>query len=180
VIYVSWDNAQKFVQWLSDKTGQPYRLPTESEWEYAARAGTTTPFWTGATISTEEANYDGNLSYGSGAKGVYREATVAVDDPLFPANPFGLHHVHGNVREWVQDCYSTSYAGAPSVGALAVEIERRRQLWGLLAAERPERVLRGGSWVDYPRNLRSAVRVRGAPVVRYDDLGFRVARMLTP
>jgi formylglycine-generating enzyme required for sulfatase activity len=144
-------------------------LPTEAEWEYAARAGTTTPFWTGDTISPEQANYDGNYTYGSGKKGVYRERTVAVDDPGFPANPFGLSHVHGNVWEWVQDSYRDSYDGAPLDGSLAVE-----------AVDAPGRVRRGGSWGIDPRVLRSAYRVRDAPDVRSNFVGFRVARALTP
>ena len=121
VINISWDDAQSFVEWLSRQTGEAYRVPTEAEWEYAARAGTTTPFWTGPTISTTQANYDGNYIYGSGDKGTYRQRTVTVDDPLFPANPFGLLHVHGNVWEWVQDCYANSCEGAPADGSMAVD-----------------------------------------------------------
>ena len=109
VINVSWDDAKAYVRWLSDKTGKPYRLPSEAEWEYAARAGTSNPFHFGSTISTSQANYDGNYMYGGGVKGVYRERTVTVGS--FPANPFGLHDVHGNVREWVEDCWNGNYAG---------------------------------------------------------------------
>ena len=167
VVCVSWKDARAYVAWLAEETGKTYRLPTEAEWEYAARAGTTTPFWTGATISPEQANYDGNYSYGGGFRYVYRQRTVAVDDPTFPANPFGLHHVHGNVWEWVQDSYCDSYRGAPLDGSIAVE-----------AADAPVRVVRGGSWDDDPRNLRSAARVRLAPGDRSSNVGFRVARML--
>ena len=169
VIDVSWNDAQEFVSWLSRQTGESYRLPTEAEWEYAARGGTATPFWMGATISTAQANYDGNFAYGQGVKGGYRQKTVAVDDPTFPANPFGLLHVHGNVLEWVQDCYAHSYDGAPSDGQEAVSRN-----------DCSERVLRGGSWYTYPRNLRSAFRDGFAPVDRDSFIGFRVARMLTP
>ncbi len=169
VVCVSWLDAQTYVGWLAQRTGQPYRLPTEAEWEYAARAGTTTPFWTGATISTAQANYDGNHVYGSGAAGIDRQGTVAMDEPTFHANPFGLHHVHGNVFEWVQDSYAGSYEGAPLDGHLSVERD-----------DRPGRVLRGGSWTNNPRILRSASRGGYAPDVRYNDVGFRVARMLTP
>jgi hypothetical protein len=97
VINVSWNDAQDFVRWLSAKTGQTYRLFSEAEWEYAARAGTTTPFSFGATISTAQANYDGNHTYGGGVKGEYREKTAPVGS--FPANAFGLHDMHGNVWE---------------------------------------------------------------------------------
>jgi formylglycine-generating enzyme required for sulfatase activity len=169
VIKASWEDAQAYAAWLAKQTGEPYRLPTEAEWEYAARAGTTTPFWTGATISAEQANYDGNYTYGAGRKGIYRERTVAVDDLVFPANPFGLYHVHGNVWEWVQDSHRDSYAGAPSDGSIVVE-----------DPDSPGRVLRGGSWVNYPRDLRSAYRVRLAPDDRNVYVGFRVARALTP
>lgn len=169
VINVSWWDARAFAAWLSDRTGQPYRLPTEAEWEYAARAGTTTPFWTGATISTAQANYAGNLAYAGGSKGIYRMQTMLVDDPSFPANPFGLRHMTGNVREWVEDCYVYDYGAAPADGRLAVD---RSDCRG--------RVLRGGSWSVIPGNLRSAYRDRIAPVVRVSNVGFRVARMLAP
>ena len=169
VACVSWLDARAYVDWLAERTGQPYRLPTEAEWEYAARGGTATPFWTGATISTGQANYNGSYIYGPGAKGVYRQGTVAVDDPSFPANPFGLCHVHGNVWEWVQDCYADSYRDAPLDGHQALDRN-----------DCPERVLRGGSWNDDPRDLRSANRDGFAPDVRYVFIGFRVARMLTP
>lgn len=168
VVCVSWQDARAYVRWLAHQTGQPYRLPTEAEWEYSARGGTATPFWTGATISTAQANYDGNYIYGAGAKGIYRRGTVAVDDPSFPANSFGLSHMHGNVWEWVQDCYVDSYSGAPKDGHVSPDRDNC-----------PERVLRGGSWYDFPRYLRSANRGRNAPVVRVFNLGFRVARMLT-
>ena len=111
-IHVSWEDAQIYVRWLSGKTGKHYRLLSESEWEYVARAGTRTPFHTGSTISTDQANYDGNHVYGpSGRKGVYRRKTVPVGS--FPANAYGLHDVHGNVWEWVQDCWNGNYQGAP-------------------------------------------------------------------
>jgi formylglycine-generating enzyme required for sulfatase activity len=169
VVCVSWLDAQAYVGWLAERTGQHYRLPTEAEWEYAARAGTVTPFWTGATISPAQANYNGNLTYAGGPKGVYRQGTVAVNDHSFPANPFGLHHMHGNVREWVQDCYVDSYRGAPLDGHLSVE----RDIPGV-------RVVRGGSWDESPGYLRSAIRFRYARGGRINDTGFRVARMLTP
>jgi formylglycine-generating enzyme required for sulfatase activity len=151
---------------LSAKTGQAYQLPSEAEWEYAARAGTTTPFWTGATISTGQANYDGTSIYGVGRKGDYRERTVAAGS--LPANPWGLHEVHGNVWEWVEDCYHDSYKDAPADG----------RAW--VSNGCPSRVVRGGSWGSVPRDLRAAVRGRRAPGLRLFFAGLRVARMLTP
>jgi hypothetical protein len=135
----------------------------------ARRAGTTTPFWTGATISTDLANYDGNYTYGDGKKGAYRKKTVRVDDPSFPANRFGLHHMHGNVWEWCEDCWHGDYAGAPTDGSA----------WTTNCAS-SARVVRGGSWVNDPGNLRSASRYGVGPDDRYNNTGFRVARMLTP
>ena len=166
VINVSWEDAQAYVTWLSEKTGQGYRLLSESEWEYAARAGTTTPFHTGATITTDQANFDDNFTYNGSAKGEYRRETVAVGS--FPANRFGLHDMHGNVWEWVEDCYHDNYSGAPADGSV----------WTSGKCEK--RVLRGGSWSDGPDHLRSAIRIWSTPDDRDFDIGFRVARTLTP
>ena len=166
VINVSWEDATVYVDWLSRQTGEHYRLLSEAEWEYAARAGTTGPFHFGSTISTDQANYSGNFTYGSGRKGVERRSTVPVGS--FPANAFGLHDVHGNVWEWVEDCWNDSYAGAPSSDSASVSGG-----CGL-------RVLRGGSWFDHPRNLRSASRYGYSYVLRNVDNGFRVSRTLTP
>ena len=168
VIYVSWDDAQLYVEWLSRKTGQTYRLPTEAEWEYAARAGTTTPFHTGETISPQQANFDGSHGYPGGSEegGVYRRQTVPVGS--FAPNAFGLHDVHGNVWEWVQDCYG-SYANAPTDGSSS-EVGSCR-------------VLRGGSWDNDPGDIRSASRIRYDAGHRgYHDgiTGFRVVRTLAP
>lgn len=164
VINVSWDDAQAYVRWLSQKTGKPYRLLSESEWEYAARAGTSTPFSTGQTITTGQANFDGNYTYNGSSKGVYREKTVSVGS--FAANAFGLYDMHGNVHEWVQDCWTNNYNGAPNNGG-AVE--------GNNCASR---VLRGGSWNYSPGILRSAYRNYISPVLRVHFYGFRVARTL--
>jgi formylglycine-generating enzyme required for sulfatase activity len=166
VINVAWEDAAAYCAWLGQRTGQAYRLPSEAEWEYACRAGTTTPFWTGATISTEQANYDGNFAYGPGGTGVYREQTTPVDS--FAANAWRLHDMHGNVWEWCQDCWHESYAGAPWDGSA----------W--LQGDCSLRVVRGGSWVDRPRVLRSANRGRLEPHDRHYFLGFRAARTLTP
>ena len=145
VVCVSWEDAQAFVRWLSSETGQDYRLLTESEWEYAARAGTKGPFHFGSTISTDQANYNGNDTYGNGRKGVYRKRTVPVGS--FPSNKFGLHDMHGNVWEWVEDCWHGDYSGAPTDGSAWTS-------GGIC----DWRVLRGGSWNDKPRNLRAANR----------------------
>ena len=166
VINVSWNDSQGYTAWLSKKTGKTYRLLTEAEWEYAARAGTMTPFSTGATISTDQANYDGNYTYGSGKKGQYRRRTVEVGS--FQANEFGLHDVHGNVREWVQDCYQSSYAGAPTDGRSVADASRCR------------RVVRGGYWLNIPQNIRSASRDGTHPDLRSGVGGFRLARTLNP
>ena len=166
VIYVSWDDAQSYVRWLSRMTGERYRLLSESEWEYVARAGTTTPFHFGWTISTAQANYDGDYAYGSGRKGRYREKTVSVGS--FSANAWGLYDVHGNVWERVGDCWNGSYTGAPAEGSA----------W--TRGDCAKRVLRGGSWLSVPRYLRSASRGRKTAGDRSSNVGFRIARTLTP
>ena len=167
VVCVSWGDAQAYVRWLSGKTKQGYRLLSESEWEYVARGGTTSPFHTGLTISTDQANYDGNDTYGTGREGVYRERTVEVGS--FSPNAFGLHEVHGNVWEWTQDCWNESYSGAPADGGAW----KRR-------GDCSRRVARGDSWYNEPRYLRSAYRGRNTTGDRNYNLGFRIARTLTP
>ena len=215
VINVSWEDAQSYMRWLSRKTGKVYRLLSESEWEYAARAGTETPFHTGRTISTKQANYDGNFTYGTvaavgasvaaaggvlgagvvgapvaaavgvlgtgvvgalggilsgyrdGQEGQYREQmTTPVGS--FEPNRFGLYDVHGNVCEWVEDCWNESYDGAPTDGSA----------WESEDCDCAQRLLRGGSWVSGPQLLRSAYRFRGSAGSRNDLIGFRVARSL--
>ena len=166
VVNVSWKDAQGYVDWLTRRTGERYRLPSESEWEYAARAGTTTPFHTGSTISTEQANYDGSQTYGAGRAGRYRKRTVPAGG--FAPNRFGLHDVHGNAWEWVEDCWNDSYRGAPSDGSA----------WESGSCK--SRVLRGGSWNVEPSDLRSAFRVRNTTGARFDASGIRVVRALAP
>ena len=166
VACVSWKDARSYAGWLSRKTGKGYRLLSESEWEYSARAGTTGPFHTGWTISTDWANYRGGSVYGSGPKGVYRRKTVPVGS--FAPNGFGLHDMHGNVWEWVEDCWNVRYAVAPADGSPRENGECGR------------RILRGGSWGGKPRNLRSAVRFGVETGVRYVIYGFRVAWTLAP
>ena len=166
VINVSWEDAKAYVEWLSRKTGKGYRLLSESEWEYVARGGTTGPFHTGSTISPSQANYDGNYTYGSGRKGRHIGKTVQVGS--YPPNRFGLHDVHGNVWEWVEDCWNWSYAGAPTDGSA----------WE--SGNCSGRVLRGGSWSNLPRNLRSAYRYLSTTGSWLNNVGFRIARTLTP
>ena len=165
VVCVNWHDAQAYVSWLSRKTGEQYRLLSESEWEYVARAGTTGPFHFGSTISTNQANYRGNYTYGDGPKGIYRNKTVSVGS--FAANRFGLHDVHGNVWEWVEDCWHETYHGAPLDGSAWVT-----------GGDCDLRVLRGGSWVNRPMYLRSAFHGGEEAGIRSDEFGLRVARTL--
>jgi formylglycine-generating enzyme required for sulfatase activity len=166
VINVSWNDATAYAAWLSRKTGKNYRLLSEAEREYVTRAGTTTPFWWGASISTQQANYDGTFTYSNGPKGEDRGRTLPVD--LFGPNPWGLYQVHGNVWEWTQDCRHDSYTGAPSDGSA----------W--ITGDCSRRVLRGGAWSLDPRGLRAANRYWSTPVDRSYVVGFRLERTLTP
>jgi formylglycine-generating enzyme required for sulfatase activity len=160
---VSWYDAVAFCEKLSQITGKTYRLPSEAEWEYACRGGTTTPFYCGETISTDLANYDGNYTYGQGQKGQYREKTTEVG--IFPANPFGLYDMHGNVWEWCQDSWHSNYEGAPTDGNARLNNEE----------DNNGKLLRGGSWFDYPEYCRSAFRYYSL-LADNDDfiIGFRV------
>ena len=164
---VSWNDAKEFIRKLNRKEGtDKYRLPTEAEWEYACRAGTTTPFSTGDCISTDQANYNGNYPGSGCSKGVYREKTVAVGS--FAPNAWGIYDMHGNVWEWCDDWYGDYPAShatdpkGPSSGSV--------------------RVLRGGSWFIYASNIRSAYRYGDNPDFRsypgrwISDIGFRIAR----
>ena len=160
VINVSWDDAREYVAWLSAQTGAEYRLPSEAEWEYAARAGTVTKYHWGNEVGTNLANCFGDFC------GDEWEFTALVGS--FRLNGFGLHDMHGNVWEWVQDCWNYGYAGAPSDGAA----------W--LTGDCSRRVFRGGSWHYLPLALRAAVRNTNSAGNRYDDVGFRVARTLAP
>ncbi len=158
-INVEWSQAKEYVSWLSRETGKPYRLPTEAEWEYAARAGTETRYSWGDDIGLNRANCNG-----CGSRWDY-EKTARVGS--FAANGFGLHDMHGNVWEWVEDCSHGSYLGAPSDGSA----------WTARSDCR-KRVRRGGSWFDKPRYLRSANR--GRRDYGHEEDGFRVARTLVP
>jgi formylglycine-generating enzyme required for sulfatase activity/uncharacterized caspase-like protein len=167
VVCVNWNDAKAYVAWLSSTTGKAYRLLSEVEREYVARAGTTTPFWWGSSITPAQANYDGTLEpyTGGGSKGEYRKATVAVD--TFAANAWGLYNVHGNVWEWTEDCWTDRKAGNPGNADAQ-------------SAGNCDRVIRGGAWDSDPGLLRSAYRSAILPALRDSDVGFRVARTLAP
>ncbi|MEO0968185.1 MAG: formylglycine-generating enzyme family protein [Cyanobacteria bacterium J06639_18] len=172
---VSWYDAVEFCDRLVQKTGLQYRLPSEAEWEYACRAGTTTPFHFGNTITTDLANYQGtdceeySGSYGDGPKGVYRKETTDVGS-FDAANAFGLYDMHGNVWEWCLDDWHSNYEGAPTDGSAWIENNEQED-----ESDNHSRVLRGGSWSIFPGGCRSACRLNFVPVsdVNY-SLGFRL------
>ena len=160
VIFVGWDDAQAYVAWLSRMTGKTYRLLSEAEWEYAARAGTTTAYSWGDEIGKNNANCNDCGSQWDNTK------TAPVGS--FAPNSFGLHDMHGNLWEWVEDCYRHDYNGAPADGSAWTT--------GICSSS----VARGGSWFDGPRVLRSASRVGYTAGFRSLGLGIRVGRTLTP
>ncbi|MGV0107412.1 Peptidase C14 [Nostoc sp. DSM 114160] len=158
---VSWDDAVEFCKKLSQKTGKTYRLPSEAEWEYACRAGTTTPFYFGKTITTNLVNYNGEYPYGSAPKGEYRQQTTDVGK--FPPNSFGLYDMHGNVSEWCLDVYNDNYLSAPKDGSA----------W-LTDKDNNIRLLRGSGFISVAKNCRSAYRIGYTRSYRYGSIGFRV------
>lgn len=162
VIDVSWRDAAAYAQWLSEKTGETYRLPSEAEWEYAARAGAQTPFSFGESVAPSQANFDGSLAYGA-ARGVNRRRPVEVGS--FEANGFGLFDMHGNVWEWVADCWSPSHEGRPDDGSARGGACDRR-------------VLKGGAWNSGGWRLRAGHRIGKNEAAREYDNGFRVLREL--
>jgi formylglycine-generating enzyme required for sulfatase activity len=170
VIFVSWDDAQAYVDWLKKKTGQPYRLLSEAEWEYAARGCTTTscpntPFWFG-TIRPEVANYDSRYAYEGSPKAERQLQTMPVDQAS--PNRFGLYNMLGNVQQWVEDCWNPS----PAPGSDPAVI---------LTGDCADRVIRGGSWADKPADLRAAARSWDTASDRESpNIGIRVARTLSP
>jgi formylglycine-generating enzyme required for sulfatase activity len=164
---VLWHDAIEFCDRLSRKTGHHYRLPSEAEWEYACRAGTTTPFHFGETITTDLVNCDASYPYGDAPQGVYREQTTDVGS--FPANPFGLYDMHGNVWEWCADHWHDNYQGAPTDGSA----------W-IAGGSSERRSIRGGSWNDGPAFCRAAYRFYGSPADRYLIVGFRVVCAVFP
>jgi len=160
---LNWNDAVEFCRKLSQKEGGTYRLPTEAEWEYSCRAGTTTPFYFGETISTDQANYDGNYAYGNGRKGVVRRELTPVGS--FQANAFGLYDMHGNVFEWCQDRFGKSYySNSP-------EVDPQGPSFG------EYRVIRGGSWSTEPWFCRSAMRFADRPDERRLGGGLRVVAL---
>jgi formylglycine-generating enzyme required for sulfatase activity len=158
-INVSWQDAQEYIAWVSQETGMAYRLPSEAEWEYACRAGTTTRYSFGDMITPRDANYaDSGLS---------RTSEVVT----YPPNRWGLHDMHGNVWEWVEDDWYENYRGAPTDGSAWKDVR---------PGGNPRLcVLRGGSWDDLPRGCRSAFRGGIDADLRVSIVGFRVARTLS-
>jgi formylglycine-generating enzyme required for sulfatase activity len=154
VVCVNWNDAKAYVDWLSSTTGKPYRLLSDTEREYVTRAGTTTSYWPGNSITTRQANFKA-------------KATVPVES--FAANPWGLYNVHGNVLEWTEDCWRDNNAGNPGDGSARTSGPR---------LDCDQRVLRGGAWNDTPDFVRSAVRDRIPIEGRSNLIGFRVARTL--
>ena len=161
VEYVSWHDAVEFCQKLSSKIGKIYTLPSESQWEYACRAGTATPFYFQHTVTSDLLNYNGTYPYGNAPRGEYRRETTDVG--IFPPNAFGLYDMHGNVSEWCQDIWHNSYNGAPTDGSA----------WES-GGNNSYRVLRGGSWSDSSRYCRCAGRVYSHADIRNNSRGFRI------
>ena len=155
VINVSWQQANEYVRWLAAQTGKAYRLPSEAEWEYAARAGTETAYWWGDEIGTNRANCAGSGSQWSGKQ------TAPVG--AFPPNPWGLHDTAGNVWEWVQDPWHGNYAGAPTDGSVWAQ-----------GGKGEYRVLRGGSWVGLQDFARASSRGDSNPVFRLNSISVSV------
>lgn len=167
VTNISYDDIQSYILWLNKKTGLAYRLPSEAEWEYVARAGKQLPFSTGSgqAISDRFANFNGKFPYGPNAQaGDYIRKTVPVGS--YPANSFGVYDIHGNVYEFVSDCYVAGHSGNPGDGS------PRRD------GDCDARIIRGGSWVTHGYQMRAAKRLRYTKEHRYDDFGFRLARTL--
>jgi formylglycine-generating enzyme required for sulfatase activity len=163
---VSWLDATEFCARLSRLSGRDYRLPTEAEWEYACRAGTTTPFAFGETLTGELANYASDEVFAQEEKGEWRQETTPV--ATFPPNAFGLYDMHGNVWEWCEDHWHSNYEGVPPTDGSAWLFSDEGE-----SSDRT-RMLRGGSWGDSPRNCRSACRLVINPDARYFNDGFRV------
>jgi len=166
VINVSWQEAHEYVRWLNHSGGSGFRLPSEAEWEYAARAGTDTAFSTGPCINTDQANFDGTFEYGNCPDPTNVDLHRTQPVGSYPPNPWGLYDIHGNVNEFVQDCWNESYDGAPTDGSAWDDGNCTR------------RVLRGGSWQGYPGYLRSAYRCRSGPAFGHRTIGFRLARTI--
>jgi formylglycine-generating enzyme required for sulfatase activity len=186
VVCINWDDANAYVKWLTGKTGKTYRLITEAEREYISRAGTSTAYWWGDAIRPELANYDkreqapnrgGQAKVANAAqRPAARTDSIIPESPqggtvpvhLYQPNPWGLYQVHGNVAEWVEDCWNRSYMGAP------------RDRSAVRTGDCGRRVLRGGAWSYWPSDIRAAYRESAPKDQRYFHVGFRVARDLEP
>jgi formylglycine-generating enzyme required for sulfatase activity/tRNA A-37 threonylcarbamoyl transferase component Bud32 len=156
---VSWDDGVAFCEKLSQKTGKNYKLPSEAQWEYACRAGTTTPFYFGESITPDLVNYNGNYAYAAAPKGQYRKQTTDVG--TFPPNAFGLYDMHGNVWEWCEDDWNENYINAPINGSALISRSKRK-------------LVRGGSWYGNPVHCRSAYRDHNILGLNNYAIGFRV------
>ena len=168
VFNINWYDAVRYTEWLSSETGHTYRLLTEAEWEYVARAGTTTRFHTGDCIDTHQANFHGGYEVPRCQQsGLYRGRTIGVGQ--FPANAWGLHDIHGNIFEWTQDCWHDSYEEAPTDGDAWLEGDDGNCGY---------RILRGGSWSGRPLDLRSGYRGRNKPDFKSIFIGLRIVREL--
>lgn len=169
VFDITWHDAQQFVEWLSEQTGKHYQLPSEAQWEYAARAGTTAPFNTGDCIHTDQANYHGQYEYSDcPTTEVYFGKALPVGSYL--PNAWGLYDVHGNIFEWIRDCWHAHYEGAPADGSAWMDEGDN--------VDCNRRVIRGGSWSGRPLDLRSAYRARNDANFKSIFIGFRVVREL--
>ncbi len=167
VINITWPEAMNYVRWLNTQVdGEPYRLLSEAEWEYAARAGTTTPFNTGEALSDTQANFNASRSYGGSAKGGWPRRPMPAG--YYPPNAFGLYEMHGNVSEWTADCWFSDYTGR--MGQATVQDKTGCR----------SRVVRGGTWEKVPSYVRSAFRDSYPDTGRSDGIGFRVARNPDP
>jgi len=163
VIYVSYDDAKSYVEWLRQKSGKAYRLLSEAEWEFAARGGTSTPFASGETLEPTQANFDASSASGSRKLGTYQGTTVEVG--TFAPNPFGLYDMEGNVFEWVEDCWNPTHAGAPDDASPR-------------GGDCKRRVAKGGAWYYEAEFARPSARMSFPQASRLNVVGFRVARPL--
>jgi formylglycine-generating enzyme required for sulfatase activity len=176
VINVSWADARAYVKWLNRKTSQDYRLLSEAEREYVTRAGTASPYWWGVVATTEQANFSYDINAGGTYKfdgqtdGKFRNQTLPVDD-LQP-NPWGLHHVHGNVSEWVEDCLHENYKNKPE------ELKKTGSAWKV--GDCFYHVKRGGGYNVTRTYVRSAARLHDEFDSRQSNTSFRVARSVAP